>query len=289
MEERQKNAEDQVLAAIRGYRSKRRIGFAILAIGLVSLILYFVTAMKYFPLAMGSFVFMFVGTMIAGKYSRDAKNSLSSGIVTEVLREVFDTVEYYPFGTVPDEIIASAHMEFPFSYDKIEGSDYIRAIYKGLEIKLSDVEFSRVGEDNEETVFHGQWMTCDLDRELTGEVHVCPITGKNRKKLPKDRILLWNDVFNERYLVLADYEHEAFEVLTPRAVDAVMSIADRSGGEVYLCFQRGKVHIAISSDENFFELDATTIDTAELRQKTRNDLRWYLDIIDELELIKDSE
>ena len=56
-----------------------------------------------------------------------------------------------------------------------------------------------------------------------------------------------------------------------------------------MCFQRGKVHIAISSDENFFELDATTIDTAELRQKTRNDLRWYLDIIDELELIKDSE
>lgn len=31
-------------------------------------------------------------------------------------------------------------MVFPFRYDKLRGSDYIKATYRGLNIELSDVE-----------------------------------------------------------------------------------------------------------------------------------------------------
>ena len=60
-------------------------------------------------------------------------------------------------------------------------------------------------------------------------------------------------------------------------------MAGKSGGDVYLSFLRGgKLHIAVQTGKDFFELGKSAAKVDELRQKFLRELRWFTDIIDEL-------
>ena len=63
----------------------------------------------------------------------------------------------------------------------------------------------------------------------------------------------------------------------------ILSMAGKSGGDVYLSFLRGgKLHIAVQTGKDFFELGKSAAKVDELRQKFLRELRWFTDIIDEL-------
>ena len=284
---------EQLLAEIRKLRRKEIVGYSLLVIGIIGMIAFFVTGMSIFYLALGSFVVMFVGVMIASKYSNAIKGRLGSEIVTDVLREVLDDVRYDPFGHLPDQKIRDAHMVFPFNYDRIKGSDHITAVYKGTDVEMSDIELCQVeystdsdgaSDETEHTVFRGQWIECRLARELIGEIHISPNTKKLNKQLRNERLLVGNDLFNERFLVVADNADEAYSILDPRMTDAILSVAERNGGELYMSFVRDGLHIAVNTEYDFFERDGWKIDLAALRQKYLGCIRWFTDIIDELSL-----
>ena len=60
-------------------------------------------------------------------------------------------------------------------------------------------------------------------------------------------------------------------------------MADKSGGTVYLSFLRsGKLHVAVQTGRDFFELGKTNTDAETLRRKFLGELRWFTDIVDTL-------
>ena len=113
--------------------------------------------------------------------------------------------------------------------------------------------------------------------------------SENAKKLRRQHrsgsVEKENPAFNDRFLVTAASAQEAYYLLTPHMMEYILSAAGRSGGEVYMAFLRGgKLHIAVQTGRDFFELGKSAANIERLRQKFLGELRWFTDILDELRL-----
>lgn len=236
-----------------------------------------------------------VGACRLSTHTEALKKSLSDNVVAGVLKEAFGNVEYNPFGHLPDETVSGAGMVFPFSFERIRGSDHVKAEYRGLHVELSDIELYHrtesynserdTWEESEEKVFKGQWLVCDFGRALSGEVHLSENTKPLRKMHRDDRIEMENPAFNDRFFVTAADAQEAYYVLTPHMMEYILAAAGKSGGEVYMSFLRGgRLHVAVNTGKDFFELGAGSADVEALRRKFSDELHWFTDIIDTLRL-----
>jgi len=124
---------------------------------------------------------------------------------------------------------------------------------------------------------------CDFGKELVGEVHLSEGGRKLRKQHKNDSVEMENAAFNDRFLVTAENAEEAYYVLTPHMMEYILSMVGKSGGDVYLSFLRGgKLHVAVQTGKDFFELGKSAAKVDELRQKFLRELHWFTDIIDEL-------
>ena len=229
-----------------------------------------------------------VGGYQLEKNSSRLKKILSDNVISSVLKEALgDAVEYNPWGK-----INPGSMVFPFSYNCADGSDHIKAAYNGLNIELGDIELIEETEytDNEtgqtektrNTQFKGQWLTCDFGKELAGEVYISERTKKTRRSL-KSNVTMDNEQFDKRFCVRADDPQEAYYLLTPHMMEYITAMADKSGGTVYLSFLRsGKLHVAVQTGRDFFELGKSNANVGELRQKFLGELRWFTDLVDTL-------
>ena len=216
------------------------------------------------------------------------KKLLSDDVISGVIKAVLgDAAEYNPWGK-----IKPGSMVLPFSYNCTEGSDHIQAVYHGLNMELGDIELIDETEDTDietgqtektrNTQFKGQWLTCDFGKELAGEVYLSERTPKTRRKL-KSNITMDNEQFDKRFCVRADDPQEAYYLLTPHMMEYITAMADKSGGTVYLSFLRsGKLHVAVQTGRDFFELGKSNANVGELRQKFLGELRWFTDIVDTL-------
>ncbi|MGN0786451.1 MAG: DUF3137 domain-containing protein [Christensenellales bacterium] len=216
-----------------------------------------------------------------------AKKLLSENVISGVLTEVLgDAVEYNPWGR-----INPGSMVFPFSYNCTDGNDHIKAVYNGLNIELGDIELideteyideNGVSQKSRNTLFKGQWLTCDFGKELAGEVYISEWTQKDRRSM-KSNVTMDNEQFSKRFCVRADNPQEAYYILTPHMMEYILAMADKIGGTVYLSFLRnGKMHVAVKTGRDFFELGKSNADVEGLRRKFLDELRWFTDMIDTL-------
>ena len=284
MEEKMTNKE--VGSQLRSLRTKAKIAKVLTSVsGAVGVLCVWIGLI---PVA----IFFFVVCVVAGfrveKNNSKLKKLLSDDVVSGVLKEALgDTVVYSPLGT-----INPGPMVFPFSYNCVEGSDHIKAVYHGLNIELGDIslidesEFTdnETGQTEKQSLlyFKGQWLTCDFGKELAGEVYISERAKKKRRGMKSD-VSMDNEQFDTRFCVRANNPQEAFYILTPHMMEYITAMADKSGGLVYMSFLRnGKMHVAVQTGHDFFELGKTNTDVETLRQKFLDELRWFTDIVDTL-------
>ena len=293
MEAKQTMTNAQLETALSSQRSSITL-FKILtyAFGLGTMLLF---AFGLIPVAIPALVLTFVFGYQMSKRTESLKKLLSDNIVSGVLNEVFENVEYNAFGRIPSAQVKDAGMVFPFEYDSVRGSDYIKGTYKGLNVELSDVELCHVvshydeemqqWRDEEQKVFMGQWLICDFGKELSGEVHLSANAKALRKQRRDDSVEMENPAFNDRFLVTAADAQEAYYLLTPHMMEYILTAAGKAGGEVYMAFLRGgRLHIAVKTGRDFFELGKSQANADGLRQKFLGELCWFTDIIEALRL-----
>ena len=101
----------------------------------------------------------------------------------------------------------------------------------------------------------------------------------------KSNVTVDNEQFSKRFCVRADNPQEAHCILTPQMMESILTMADKSGCTVYMSFLRdGKMHVAVKTERNFFELGKSNADVEELRQKFSGELRRFTDMIDTLHM-----
>ena len=134
MEEKQTMTNKQLEAELKSLRSKAAIARVLTYGSGAAMILMFIVGM--IPIAVIFLVVALVSGYQLSENSSRLKKLLSDNIINGVLRETLgDTVEYNPWGK-----ISPGSMVFPFSYNTVDGSDHIKAVYKGLNIELGDIE-----------------------------------------------------------------------------------------------------------------------------------------------------
>jgi len=286
MEQKQIMTNKELESELQSLRTQERIyKFLLYACGAGILIMFY---LKRIPLAVLCIVGAFFFAIRSNNASGKIKKTLSENITRSVIREVLgDDVEYNPWGK-----IEPGSMVFPFTYNTSTGSDHIMADYKGLDIELGDIELIEKSETTQEedgiasecrvTHFKGQWLTCDFGKELSGQVFVSQRKRKDRVAM-KSNVTMDNEQFNKRFCVRADDPQEAYYILTPHMMEYILSVTNKSGGTVYMSFLReGKLHVAVQTGRDFFELGEDKMSVERLHQKFVGELRWFTNIVDTL-------
>ena len=230
------------------------------------------------------------GVLISAKGKKLLKSELSEGIIPEALGEVFQNVQYFPKKYIDIETVKKTDMGFPISsFDYVEGSDLIQGTYKDVPFTASDLQLRVDSIDSQEnpqayTVFRGTWLTCDFKKRLSADVIISE--NKKQKKPSKHTILTDNDAFNVKYTIKSDNPEEVFYILTPHMMEFILAMDEKADGMTYFHFERnGKVHIAIDSGRDLFEIGKASAQSYEgLKQQIKDEVQYIVSLIDELKL-----
>lgn len=294
MDERKNAAmsDEQLTQELKGSQTAGTAAGVVMVIGIIIMVIGIFGV--NIPMVVAGLLIAIVAGAIRNSSKKSLKKQISDNLVQSALEDVFDNVVYEPFGKMPSSRIGEAGIMIPESFDGSEGSDYIKASYKGLPVEMSDItltettefynEDSNMYEQNEKPVFKGQWLICDFGKELVADVRLATRTRMDRA-LKKATIATENEEFNRRFTVCSDNEQEAFYILTPHMMEYIIGMADKGGGDVYMSFLRnGRLHIAVRTGRDFFEMGKGSADAAQLRRKFIGEIRYFTDLIDELRL-----
>ena len=292
--EEKKRPDEQLAADLKRGRAAQTGGRVLEGGGAVLAVAGFLFGGQVVLIVLG-IVLCGIGAVIVSSRQKAIKQQLGDQLIRGVLSEVLSEVDYRPHEGVSSATVWDAHMLLPEEFSGVTGSDHVRAVYKGLRVELSDIalvreediydEETNIWKTEEKTVFRGQWLTCDFGKTLSAEVQLSPRTRMQRL-LRAESIQTENEAFNRRFNVRSESEHEAFYILTPHMMEYILAMTEKSGGDVYMSFQRGgKLSIAVQSDRDFFELGRGRVEIDALRQKFLGEIRWFTDLIDELRLV----
>lgn len=230
---------------------------SLLAIPLFLAALYIVAVLA---LACG---ILFYAIFISGKkrrYKEDYKHLLVKG----ALLSLFTDVEFYPDEGLSSKVIeATDMMQMGNEYFS---NDYISGQYKGVRFEQADVKIREVTSDGENTstttYFEGRWMIFEFNKRFMSDLQVREKGFRYAKKSggwfsqkDKMRKIQMEDVqFNRLFQVFAANEHEAYYILTPHMMESIKRLSEQTKGELLLCFVDNRLHVAVNSGEDAFEV-----------------------------------
>lgn len=285
------------LRALKGWTRVKKWSIPTLGIGWFALAAIF-GSQEMWGALIATIAIAFVLTItlyiLAEKKTKKLKDLMGSAVTQPILREVFEVTNYIPNGHIESKEVNDASLIY--DWDRIDGSDFIEGTYKGIRIQFSDLHLQREEEYRDEdghkktryiTVFKGQWLICDFDRELAAILRLFERkTGtkwNSSHDVSKSSIETENIEFNKKFKILTSDGHTAFYVLTPHFMERLMAVDEAADASSFFCFKDGRVHIALHSGRDSFELKGVKVrNMDDVRQKFRRDLKYMTDIVDEL-------
>lgn len=241
-----------------------------------------------------AFVLALTLFLMASKQVTELKNLMGSAVTLPILREVFDVTNYTPNGHIGSKEVNDAGLID--DWNRIDGSDLIEGTYKGIRIRFSDLLLERVEEYRDDdgqkkkryiTVFKGQWLICDFGKELAATLRLFERRSGTKwnstHDVTKSSVETENIEFNKKFRILTADGHTAFYLLTPHFMERLMAADETAKASSFFCFKDGKVHIALYSGRDSFELKGVKAGNIEdVRGKFRRDLKYMTDIMDVL-------
>jgi hypothetical protein len=239
-----------------------------------------------------------IGTVLVltGKHhARKLKGFFGENVIRGCLAEIFDGLDYNHAMHIDKGMIRNAGLVS--GWDECYGSDYCTGSYKGVRIQFSDIRLTEIErkkdkdgntKESETTVFMGQWLICELDKELPARLRLRENTRKvlgGDYQKGKGNLDTENEAFNEKYQIIADDEHTAFYILTPHFMEKIVEMDVKAHGRTFMCFDRNRIHIAINNNRDSFEISTkagSVNDLNALRDRFRAETEYLTDLLDEI-------
>ena len=228
-----------------------------------------------------------LGQMVQGKSKEQAGRQTFDSIAPDIVGTAFENVQMNP---VPPLLDANGtNIPLP-SHTHCSGSGYIRGTYRGLTTELCTVRLTEVSEfqreetglweKNEQEVYTGQWMLCELGREFSTWLTIWPREGLD-KLLRSGTIQTENDAFNKRFNLTGGDTQEALRILNPNRVERLLQLAESSFGKFAVNLNAdGRLYIAVHSGRGFFDAGKGREMPEQLRQRFTRELKWFTDMVD---------
>ena len=176
------------------------------------------------------------------------------------------------------------------SHTHCSGSGYIRGTYRGLTTELCTVRLTEVSEfqreetglweKNEQEVYTGQWMLCELGQKFPTWLTIWP-RDRLGKPFSSKTIQTGNEGFDKRFNLSSDDEAAALRILSPGRMERILALVDSSIGKFAVNLNSdGRLYIAVHSGRGFFDLDKGRENPAQLRERFARELKWFTDMIE---------
>ena len=232
-------------------------------------------------------VILALGQMVQGKSKDKAGRQTFDAIAPDIVGAALENVQMNPAPHLLDA--KDTNIPLP-SHTHCSGSGYVRGTYHGLTAELCTVRLTEVDEfqreetglweKNEQEVYTGQWLLCELNREFPTWLTIWP-----RDKLDKlfcaKTIKTGNEDFDKRFNLSSDDAQAALRILTPGRIDGILALADSSFGKFAVNLNRdGMLYLAVHSGRGFFDIGKGRETPEQLRQRFARELRWFTNMID---------
>lgn len=200
-----------------------------------------------------------LGITLAIFYHRRRVN-YKMNVVLPILESMFGTVEYGELNGFDKHRIYDTKLVN--NGNTFRSEDYLKAEYKGVTFESADVEITNVTSNGKTTTtityFKGQWVIVKPKRKIEGRLYIIDRNFYHSdpkgfwifKDTSLDKELMESVDFNDEFNVYAESGHEAFYVLSPQKLIALLKIHHEN---VSFYFNNDELHIAIYSRKNMFE------------------------------------
>lgn len=212
----------------------------------------------------GNLVLVLVGCVILGlgQMMKDKEDNKSN--MNVVVHEFFEDVQFNPNTHMFN--VSDTNIPLP-KHDYCSGSGYVQARYKGLDVELCTLKLTDMTEvlrdetglweKNENTVYTGEWMLCDLDQSFNAWLTIYP-----RGFMDLQSIKTKNEAFNKKFNLCYGDEKSALEILNSNRLERIMALSNHKFS--INLNEDGRLYMAIHSGHGF----------------NSENLRWFVDMID---------
>ena len=287
MEEKNMNMTDEQLAQeLRKSKGGKLGGKVISLLGAVIAVAGIILNGNIVLVVIGG-VILGLGQMAQGKSKDKASRQTFDAIAPDIVSAAFENVQMDP----TPHLLDAEDMNIPLpDHTYCGGSGYVRGIYQGLTTELCTVRLTEVSEvqreetglweKNEQEVYTGQWMLCQLNREFPTWLTIWP-RDRLDKLFSAKTIKTGSEDFDKRFNLSSDDAQAALCILTPGRIEQILTLADSSFGKFAVNLNRdGRLYLAVHSGHGFFDIGKGRENPAQLRQRFTRELRWFTDMID---------
>lgn len=287
MEEKNRNMTDEQLAQQLRKSKGGKLGGKILSLlGVVIAVVGIILGSNIALIVLGGVV-LALGQMVQGKSKDKASQQTFDAIAPDIVSAALENVQMSPTPHLLDA--EDTNIPLP-RHTHCRGSGYVRGTYRGLTTELCTVRLTEVSEvqreetglweKNEQPVYTGQWMLCELGQEFPTWLTIWP-----RERLDKlfsaKTIKTGSEVFDKRFNLSSDDAQAALRLLTPGRIEQILALADSSFGKFAVNLNRdGRLYLAVHSGRSFFDIGKGRETPEQLRQRFARELRWFTDMID---------
>lgn len=228
-----------------------------------------------------------LGQMVQGKSKGNANQQTFEAIAPDIVGAAFENVQM----NLTPHLLDAEDTNIPLpGHTYCSGNGYVRGIYQGLTTELCTVRLTEVSEvqreetglweKNEQEVYTGQWMLCQMNREFPTWLTIWP-RDRLDQLLRAKTIKTGNETFDKRFNLSSDDEAAALRILTPDRIERIMALEDSSFGRFAVNLNRdGRLYLAVHSGHGFFDIGKGHENPTQLRQRFARELKWFTDMID---------
>lgn len=278
--------DEQLAQELRKSRGGKLGGKLLSLVGVVIAVAGIVLGGNIVAIVIGG-VLLALGQMAQGKSKSKASQQAFAAIAPGVIASVLENIQMDP----SPRLLRAEDTNIPLpSHSHCSGSGYIRGTYRGLTTEACTVRLTEenevqreetgLWEKNEQEVYTGQWMLCELGREFSTWLTIWPREGLD-KLLRSGTIQTENDAFNKRFNLTGGDTQAALRILNPNRVERLLQLAESSFGKFAVNLNAdGRLYIAVHSGRGFFDAGKGREMPEQLRQRFTRELKWFTDMVD---------
>ena len=277
--------DEQLAQELRKSRGGKLGGKLLSLVGVVIAVAGIVLGGNIVAIVIGG-VLLALGQMVQGKSKSKASQQAFAAIAPGVIASVFENIQMDP----SPRLLRAEDTNIPLpSHSHCSGSGYIRGTYRGLTTEACTVRLTEenevqreetgLWEKNEQVVYTGQWMLCELGREFPMWLTIWP-RGRLDKLFNSRTIKTENEEFNKKFNLSSDDEQAALRILNHSRMERRMKLAETSGKFAVNLNTDGRLYIAAHCDRGFFDPGKGREKPDALRQRYTRELKWFTEVID---------
>ena len=244
-------------------------------------------------------VILAVGTILLRLPFKNFRMLYKKEFVFNVISSIGDITTYDPKRGITKETIGATGMMS--LGDSFHSEDYVEGKINGVDFKQSDVTIDRHvrrnGKPVRDNIFRGRWMIFSFHKEFANDLLVAEkgfdgaragagILTKKENRFQK--VEFENEIFNKRFNTYAKDPHDAFYILTPHMMEAIMKLDEQSNCDTILCFSGQELHVGLHNIMDSFEANIwKPIDQEKMEASVKKDMKVAVDFVEGLRMNQD--